>query len=235
MLYLFSFLNKCYNMETQDFIINGGSNKTFLSHIFDGSPEGNAEFMNIAQYSLTGIIPVVVLNKLIQNYIPDIDFEKSTLELSVEIALQVMIMFIGIVMIHRGVTYFPTYSGFKYEEVSFTSVVLAFLIIMLSVQTKLGMKVNILYERVLELWNGEPQPTKENMEQRKEINIPQRQMMQPEIDEDYHSGPPAPRSTSRSQQLEEKNIQQTPQLGSSLQGGPMAANSMVGGSFGSSF
>ena len=216
-------------------IIDDGNKKTFLSHVFDGSQEGNAEFMNIAQYSLMGIVPIVALNKLVQNYIPDIDFDKSTLELSVEIALQVMIMFVGIIIIHRGVTYFPTYSGFKYEDVSLTSVVLAFLVLMLSVQTKLGMKVNILYERVLELWNGEPQPTKENMEQRKEINIPQRQMMQPEIDEDYHSGPPAPRSTSRSQQLEEKNIQQTPQLGSSLQGGPMAANSMVGGSFGSSF
>jgi hypothetical protein len=182
-----------------------------------------------------GIIPVVALNKLVQAYIPDIDFEKSTLELSVEIALQVMIMFVGIVIIHRGITYFPTYSGFKYEDVSITSVVLAFLILMLSVQTKLGMKVNILYDRVLEMWNGEPQAVKENMEQRKEINIPQRQMMQPEIDEDYYSGPPAPQSTSRSQQLEEQQGQQVPVLGSSLQGGPMAANSMIGGAFGASF
>lgn len=223
-------------METTDFIMNGGETKTFLSHVFDGTPEGNAEFMNIAQYSLMGIIPVVALNKLVQTYIPDIDFEKSTLELTVEIALQVMIMFVGVVIIHRGVTYFPTYSGFKYEDVSITSVVLAFLIIMLSVQTKLGMKVNILYDRVLEIWNGEPQPTKENMEQRKEINISQRQMMQPEIDEDYYAtGPPAPQSTSRSQQLEEQQGQQVPSLGSSLQGGPMAANTIIGGAFGSSF
>jgi len=222
-------------METHDLIMNGGETKTFLSHVFDGTPEGNAEFMNISQYALMGIIPVVALNKLVQAYIPDIDFEKSTLELSVEIALQVMIMFVGIVIIHRGITYFPTYSGFKYEDVSITSVVLAFLILMLSVQTKLGMKVNILYDRVLEMWNGEPQAVKENMEQRKEINIPQRQMMQPEIDEDYYSGPPAPQSTSRSQQLEEQQGQRVPPLGSSLQGGPMAANSMIGGAFGSSF
>lgn len=224
-------------METSDLIIGGdNNNKTFLSHIFDGTPEGNAEFMNMAQYSLMGIIPVVALNKLVQNYIPDIDIDKSNLELTVEIALQVMIMFVGIIIIHRAITYFPTYSGFKYEDVSITSVVLAFLIIMLSVQTKLGMKVNILYDRVLELWNGEPQPTMENMEsQRKEINIPQRKMMQPEIDDDYYAGPPAPLSTSRSQQLEEQKAQQVPPLGSSLQGGPMAANSMIGGAFGSSF
>jgi hypothetical protein len=57
-------------------------------------------------------------------------------------------------------------------------------------------------------------------------------MMQPEIDEDYYSGPPAPQSTSRSQQLEEQQGQHVPPLGSSLQGGPMAANSMIGGAFG---
>lgn len=231
-MYLFSFLNKCYNMEP-NLIIDDGNKKTFLSHVFDGSQEGNAEFMNIAQYSLMGIVPVVALNKLVQNYIPDIDFDKSTLELSVEIALQVMIMFVGIIIIHRGVTYFPTYSGFKYEDVSLTSVVLAFLVIMLSVQTKLGMKVNILYDRVLEMWNGEPQPTQENMQSRKEIHVSKHKMMQPEYEEEYHAGPPAPVSTSHSQQMEEDIS--VPQLGSSLQGGPMAANTIIGGAFGSSF
>jgi hypothetical protein len=35
-----------------------------------------------------------------------------------------------------------------------TNVILAFLVIVLSIQTKLGIKVNILVDRVYELWNG---------------------------------------------------------------------------------
>jgi len=215
----------------------GGEQKTFISHVFDGTPEGNAEYMNVAQYALMGVVPIIVLNKLIQTYIPDVDLDKSSLELMVEIALQIVIMFAGVIIIHRAITYFPTYSGFKYESLTATNVVLAFLIIILSIQTKLGMKANILYDRAIELWNGEKAPVpKEGMTQKKEINIAKRKMMQPEIDEDiYYSGPPAPQSTSRSQQLEEQQGQQVPELGSQLQSGPMAANSLIGGAFGSSF
>jgi hypothetical protein len=68
--------------------------------------------------------------------------------------LQVVVMFVGVIMIHRIITYLPTYSGFRYEHLTLTNVVLAFLIIVLSLQTKLGIKVNILYDRLLDLWNG---------------------------------------------------------------------------------
>ena len=63
-------------------------------------------------------------------------------------------MFCGVILIHRVINYVPTYSGFKYESLNLTNVILAFLIIVLSIQTKLGIKVNILVDRALELWNG---------------------------------------------------------------------------------
>jgi hypothetical protein len=79
------------------------------------------------------------------------------LELLAEIFIQIVIMFCGIILVHRIITYIPTYSGFKYESLVLTNVILAFLILVLSIQTKLGLKVNILVDRVGELWNG-PQP-----------------------------------------------------------------------------
>ena len=48
----------------------------------------------------------------------------------------------------------PTYSNVKYLEFSVTTIVLATLLILLSLQTKLGEKVSILFDRVTELWNG---------------------------------------------------------------------------------
>ena len=113
---------------------------TFLNHIFDTSEEAKAEILNVVQYAITGILPVVALNKTIQIFI------------------QIVVMFVGVVIIHRLITYFPTYSGYKYEAFNLTTVILAFLVIVLSLQTKLGIKVNILVDRALELWNG---PSKE--------------------------------------------------------------------------
>ena len=117
---------------------HGGEQKTFISHVFDGTPEGNDEYMNVAQYAVMGVVPIIVLNKLIQTYIPDVDLDKSSLELMVEIALQIVIMFAGVIIIHRAITYFPTYSGFKYESLTATNVVLAFLIIIFLSESKIS-------------------------------------------------------------------------------------------------
>lgn len=141
-----------------------GSN-TFFSHVFATTEEGKADILNVIQYAMMAIIPVVVLNKTIQKFIPEASVDKSSLEILAEIFIQSTVMFIGIVLIHRMITYFPTYSGFKYEGFNLTTVILAFLVIVLSLQTKLGIKVNILVDRALELWNGpgEEKKKKENM------------------------------------------------------------------------
>ena len=67
--------------------------KSFLSHVFSTTEEGKGELMNVVQYSCLGIIPIVVLNKLVQRFVPEADPEKSSLELAIEVFLQVIIMF----------------------------------------------------------------------------------------------------------------------------------------------
>jgi hypothetical protein len=143
-----------------DSIMNGGeqlmgeSKKSFISHVFSNTEDGKAEILNVIQYASMAVIPVVILNKLIQRFIPEAEVDKSSLELLAEIFIQLIIMFCGIIIIHRIITYFPTYSGFKYENLTLTNVIVAFLIIVLSIQTKLGIKVNLLAEQAMELWNG---------------------------------------------------------------------------------
>jgi hypothetical protein len=131
-----------------------GSRKSFINHVFSTTEEGKAEIFNVLQYTILGVIPIVVLNKFLQRFIPDADSDKSSLEIFVEVLLQLVIMFVGIVVIHRAITYIPTYSEFKYESLTLTNVILGFLVLVLSIQTKLGIKVNILADRVFELWNG---------------------------------------------------------------------------------
>jgi hypothetical protein len=134
--------------------------RTFINHVFSTTEEGKAELLNVIQYVILAIVPVVVLNKTIQRWVPDADTEKSSLEITIEILLQLIVIFVGIVLVHRMITYVPTYSGFKYEHLNITNVVLAFLIIVISMQSKIGVKTNILLERLYELWNGPAAPAK---------------------------------------------------------------------------
>ena len=213
--------------------------KTFLNHVFSGSEEGKAEILNVIQYAGMGVIPIVILNKLIQRFIPEADTDKSSLELLAEIFIQLVVMFCGVIVIHRIITYFPTYSGFKYESLTLTSVILAFLIIVLSIQTKLGIKVNILVDRVSELWNGSSSSDDSSVRKNVRVSAPMSGHMPSQADYVDNSQvqndmfPPAPVASSRPSKSNTDALNRSNDFGSYM--GPMAANSVLGGSFGSMF
>lgn len=214
-----------------DFFTGGAPEykKTFLNHVFSTTEEGKAELLNILQYSSLGVLPVVLLNKSINRIIPDADTDKSSLEILVEIILQLFIMFLGIVMIHRIITYIPTYSGFKYEHLALTNVILAFLVLVLSIQTKIGIKTNILVDRVFELWNG-PSSSSGSKAPRRSVRIggastiPGHSPSQADnLDSTFVQTDVYPRAPS----VSSASAVET----SFMDAGPQPANSMIGGSF----
>ena len=216
----------------------GSAKKTFLSHVFLTTEEGQAELLNVIQYSLMGVVPVVALNKAIQRFIPEADPEKSSLELLAEIFIQLTIMFCGVVIIHRIITYFPTYSGFKYESLNATNVVLAFLIIVLSIQTKLGIKVSIMFDRVVELWSG-PSSNERKGAVKQGVRVTREPTHSPSqadhLDSSQMQGgmfPPAPTVTSRQDTGGYDHMMRQNGGDDFGMAGPMAANSLLGSSFG---
>ena len=214
-----------------DFLTGGAPEykKTFFNHVFSTTEEGKAELLNIVQYSSLGVLPVVLLNKLVNRIIPDADTDKSSLEILVEIFLQLILMFVGIVLIHRIITYIPTYSGFKYEHLALTNVILAFLVLVLSIQTKIGIKTNILVDRVSELWSGPSSSSSNSKTPRRSVRI------------GATSTIPIAHSPSQADKLDSSFVQTdvyprapapTPSsVDSFMDVGPQPANSMIGGSF----
>jgi hypothetical protein len=208
----------------------GFSRKSFISHVFSTTEEGKAELLNVIQYAGLGIFPIVILNKLISRFIPEADPDKSSIELLVEILLQVIIMFCGVVFIHRMITFIPTYSGFKYENLTLTNVILMFLVLVLSIQTKLGTKVNFLVDRVYEMWNG-AEPEKRN---KNRVRVSSGMMMHSpsqgdHLDESSGVFPPMPTMTKTP-------AAPSPSVPDMMMGGgPMPASSLLGSSFGGFF
>ena len=128
--------------------------KGFLKHVFNFDDDSKYDMLNIIQYAMIALIPVIILNKSMSNYVPEADDKKSSVELSAEIIIQIIVMFIGLLLIHRVITFVPTYSGVKYPDFNIVFIILAVLMITLSLQTKLGEKVSILFDRLTDLWNG---------------------------------------------------------------------------------
>ena len=134
--------------------ISDDSKKNFFKHVLNFNDDSKSDMLNICQYSIIALIPVVLLNKVMQKYVPEAEDTKSSLEVLAEIIIQIFGMFFGLLMVHRIITFVPTYSGVNYPDFNIVFIILAVLMITLSLQTKLGEKVSILVERINELWNG---------------------------------------------------------------------------------
>jgi hypothetical protein len=152
---------------------NDDSKKSFLKHVFNFDDDSKSELLNIIQYALIAIIPVVILNKTIGKYVPEADDKKGSLELSAEIIIQIIVTFIGLLIIHRIITFVPTYSKMKYPEFNIVFIILAILMITLSLQTKLGEKVSILVDRILELWDGKSDNKKKGNGKQPNVRVSQ--------------------------------------------------------------
>ena len=231
--------------------------KSFFKHVFNFDDDSKSDILNTIQYALIAIIPIVLLNKSVGKYVPESDDKKGSLEISAEIVIQIIVTFIGLLIIHRIITYIPPYSGTKYPDFHIVYIILAILMITMSLQTKLGEKVSVLVDRIIELWDGtSSDKKKKNGTVRVSQPISGQQMIPPPAST-YTDGTAisslptndvtyGSQNTVQAQQLPNYDAMYrqdtTPLVGAATPGmsegfgEPMAANSVLGGgAFGSSW
>jgi hypothetical protein len=241
---------------------SNSSKKGFFNHVFNFEDDSKSEILNIIQYSLIAIIPIVVLNKVMQRFVPEADEQKGSLELLAEVIIQIIVMFLGILLTNRIITFIPTYSGTKYPEFSVTYIILAVLVITLSLQTKLGEKVSILVDRLMDLWDGNKDDKNKKKKSSGNVRVTQPISQPPPsssaMNQSFYSdSTPINQLPQQSQdQMPDYNSMfrndSTPLVDAATPGGnegfrggqpmqqiqsfePMAANEALGGGFGTSF
>jgi hypothetical protein len=240
---------------------NTGTNENgFIKAVFPFDEDQKGLLLNIIQYSVLAIIPIVILLKLIKNYIPEAEDDKGSLVILVEVIGQVVVIFMALYFIHKIIDFIPTYSGFKYGDVNIINIIPALLLISITMQTKLGEKIQILTDRAWDLYDGRASPpagSNKAAQGQGQVRVTQPLSQQyampppPQQQQQIMSMPP-PQSqmTNMKSQSNEYSIpqtpnfnnmyggQETPLVGAATPGSimePMAANDFFGGGFGSSF
>ena len=222
------------------------SKEGFFKYVFEFNSNTKSQLLNISQYSLLAIIPIVFVNTLMQYYVPEVDDTKSSLEIIIEILFQILFIILSLFYINRILFYIPTISKERYQELNFTSLILSIFLVILSLQTKLGDKINILIKRFLGLFNMEKTTTKKKKEPKENKNTPQ-QTQEVSLQNDPYS------TSITSLPVSNQNNQMvSPDYNKMYQHNPtplvnanspvenfentiMAANEALGGSFGSNF
>jgi hypothetical protein len=237
----------------------GGNTKLspsgFFNYVFNFDSDNKAILLNMFQYIIIAIIPVIVLLKLIKEYIPEDDDKKESIELIIEIIIQVGVLFIAMYLIDKIIRYFPTYSNVPYTKFNEISFIIPTLVLIMTMQTKLGSKINILYDRVVEMWNGKTQSKGGNNQGNIRVSQPIVMPGSHQVSraDSLDNTLIAPRVNQLPAQNNISLIDSLPNMMNSGGGGgnnfqnqamqnafmdsmePMAANGALGGAFGSSF
>jgi len=215
----------------------------FINHVFNFDSENKANMYNLVQYIAIGLIPITILLKLIKNFIPEEDDRKHCFEITLEIFIQLLAIFFSIWFIDKFIRFWPTFSKVNYHKFNELNIVLPLLVILITMQTKLGAKINILWQRLLSLWSGNqlpPQNNNNNVSVSQPIITPG--VNQPSrADNLDNSNPPTQNNNQMSNIdslpniLNQNNNNQPNMVNAFDQFEPMAANGALGGSFGSNF
>ena len=126
----------------------------FFKYVFNFDDENKCEILNMGQYAVLAIIPVLIVLKAVKHLVPEEDESKGSLEIMAESLGQLLFIICAIWFINRMIRYVPTYSGCEYGKFNATNFLLPFIIILATMQTKLGAKLNILLDRVVDRWEG---------------------------------------------------------------------------------
>ena len=230
---------------------SNNDNEGFVKTVFPFDDSQKESLLNIIQYTVLAIIPIVIVLKLIKTYIPEADEDNGSLVIFVEVVAQLILMFFALYFIHRIITYVPTYSGKMYEVCSMTNIIPVVLLLALTMQSKLSEKVQILVDRVWDLYEGEPsnKNTKQQSQGQVRVTQPLSQQYASQAPPPTQNAPPPPaQMTNMKSQSNEYSIPQTPNFDNMYAGPetplvdaatpmmePMAANDFMGSSFGTSF
>jgi len=232
---------------------NNKESSNFFTYVFNFDEDNKAGMFNMIQYTLLAIVPVIVLLKLVKHYIPEDDDSKPSLEILVEVVFQLIVIFLAIWFIDRMVRFIPTYSGVCYYKFNETNFIIPILIVLITMQTKLGAKINLLLDRINEVWSGNTtNSTSQKSNQNSQIkvrqplagSIPQHHPSQADSLNNQYVSPISnnisPSNTTLISDLPQMNQQQQQQHANIqneiIDPSPlMAANEALGGIFGSSF
>ncbi len=157
-------------MNTEELTVSSDMKKTtFIQHVFNFNDDTKNDLMNILQYVVLCLVPVILLNKGVSKLIPDVDDDKLSYELVAEVLGQSTLTLLGMFFIHRIITYVPTYSGKEYATFHVTNVAMIFVLIASSFQTRIGNKINILIDRLFDIIEGRAALKADEKKEQKEV------------------------------------------------------------------
>ena len=128
--------------------------KGFFGYVFNFDDTNAGQLTNLYQYTFIAIPLILLSLKFLNHFSPDVDESKGTLEILFEIFLSINWILLTIWFVNKIIRYIPTKSKMSYPIFNETNFILPLLIVLFTMNTKLGNKINLLIERGVDLYDG---------------------------------------------------------------------------------
>jgi hypothetical protein len=115
--------------------------------MFSMSDGEKVELINMFQYIILAIIPILLIVRLMKNYIPPVSNTKGSVEVAVELVVQLVILVSFFFLIHKLILFIPTYTKQNYPSIQFFPVLLPLLFILFTLDKNMGEKAQLLLQR----------------------------------------------------------------------------------------
>ena len=126
----------------------------FFKYVFNFDEKNVNGMLNMFQYSFIAVPFVILILKVLNYYTPEEDESKGTLEISAEIVGSISLILLSIWFINRIINYIPTYTKTDYPNFNEINCIIPLFILLFTIKTKLGGKINILVDRLVNLYEG---------------------------------------------------------------------------------
>jgi len=133
--------------DEEEKILMGGKSDSFVSYITTITPVEKNELLNVFQYILLSLIPLVLFLKFMKEYMPCENPTKSSIEITTEVTIQLFLIFVVFWLIHKVILYIPTYSTVPYEKLNLIQLVLPVVFLLFCMKSSISEKMSILLER----------------------------------------------------------------------------------------
>jgi hypothetical protein len=223
--------------------------KGFFSYVFEYNEDKKTRFIKIAQYVTLGFIFYSIFIYIIDKYFPKIDDTCSTIEIIITLLLYLYIYFYSLYYIDRIIFYcnssFFGSSLLDDRDITVFDIVTPALLATLSFNPQFQDGISIIFERINEAWNGNEKKQKKKKKSEQQQQQQQQPVSHTPITSSLYSGNTTPINqlpilqegfTQQHQPVQQSLQQSLQQMHSPEEVNmPVAANEVVGGSFGSLF
>jgi hypothetical protein len=206
-------------MEKDDTFIGGSTSGSFVNYMFSMSDGEKVEIINMFQYIILAIIPVIIIVRLIKNYVPPLNNTKATIEILIELIVQLVVLFALFFFVHKLIAFIPTYTKQQYQNVQFLPLVLPLLFVLFTMDKNVGEKAQLLLKRALvmlginkENFEGADLEEEEKNQKQVSINVAGQtcgqQMLPPQMSNPVMMEPPVRKSDKGQPQQYQYGIQE---------------------------